>query len=241
MRWLPRRPDGTQDHAPLPTERAAQRATEPVSYTHLDGDFFGEFSFLTEKPRSASVEAIKDGLLLEIRRDAVRDVLAADPSFTEPLAQFYKERVVELMMAKSSVFSLLEPHQRKSLLRESNVRDFRDSELIVEEGTTSDSLYFIKRGEVEVFRTDPDGIPIFINKLVQGQFFGEIAALTRSARSVSVRAMGEAAIFVIPGSALLEIVARQPRLKELLDATIAARTAETQDRVREHERVFFGT
>jgi serine/threonine protein kinase/CRP-like cAMP-binding protein len=206
-----------------------------------DGDFFGEFSFLTEKPRSATVECITEGLLLEIRREAVRDLLDADASFAEPLLQFYKERVVELMMAKSSVFSLLEPHERRALLRDSTVREVVDSEVIVEEGTTSDSFYFIKRGEVEVFRNDDSGIPIFINKLSQGQFFGEIAALKKGPRRFSVRSMGDGELFVMPRASLVDILNRQPKLRDLFDATIAARTAEAQDRVREHQRVFFGT
>jgi CRP-like cAMP-binding protein len=206
-----------------------------------DGDFFGEFSFLTERPRSATVEAINECLLLEIDRKSVKAILDADPAFTEPILQFYKERVLELMMAKSPVFSLLEPHDRRALLRKSSIEEFKDSDLVVEEGTTNDALYFIKSGEVEVFRTDKDGIPIFINKLWQGQFFGEIAALKGTPRSVSVRAMGPVSLFRIEKKALLEIVDRQPRLRELFDATIAMRTAETVSRVQEHQRVFFGT
>lgn len=206
-----------------------------------DGDFFGEFSFLAERPRSATVEAITDSLLLEIDRAAVDEILRSDPSFTEPLLQFYKERVVELMMAKSPVFSLLEPHDRKSLLERSELVTHDDEQIVVEEGTRNDHLYFIKRGEVEIFRKDGSGLSIFINKLGAGQFFGEIAALKGTARTVSVRAMGEVSLFKIDSSALLEIVQRQPELEKLFDATIASRTAEVNNRVREHHRLLFGT
>src|SRR3989304_492168 len=59
----------------------------------------------------------------------------------EPLLQFYKERVVELMMAKSPVFSLLEPHDRRALLEGSVLVDFEDQNLIVEEGALNDQLF----------------------------------------------------------------------------------------------------
>ncbi len=206
-----------------------------------DGDFFGEFSFLAERPRSATVEAITDSLLLEIDRGAVDELCRADPHFTEPLLQFYKERVVELMMAKSPVFSLLEAHDRRALLERSVLVDYADEQLVVEEGTLNDHLYFIKRGEVEVFRQDQKGTPIFINKLGQGQFFGEIAALKGTPRTVSVRAMGEVSLFKIDRRELLDILERQPQLKQLLDDTIASRTAEMRNRVLEHQRLFFGT
>ena len=43
------------------------------------------------------------------------------------------------------------------------------------------------------------------------------------------------------GEIVAAIVERQPRLKTLFDATIASRTAEMKNRVREHQRLFFGT
>lgn len=206
-----------------------------------DGDFFGEFSFLAERPRSATVEAVTESVLLEIDRAALSEIIRDDPHFTEPLLQFYKERVVDLLMAKSPVFSLLEPHDRRRLLDEAALVDFKDEEIIVEEGTLNDHLYFIKRGEVEIFRRDRLGTPIFINKLGHGQFFGEIAALKGTPRMVSVRAMGEVSLFRIDRAALLRIVDRQPRVKNLLDATIALRTAEMRARIREHQCLFVST
>jgi CRP-like cAMP-binding protein len=205
-----------------------------------DGDFFGEFSFLMEQPRSATVEAVTDGLLVEMDRDAVAEIVRVDPHFTEPLLQFYKERVVELMMAKSSIFSLLALADRKALVAGAELEELLDGTVVVEEGGAASHLYFIKRGEVEVFRKDEDGISIFINKLVQGQFFGEIAALKQTARTVSVRAMGDVALLKIDGRAFRAIVAREPRLQAVFDAMIASRTAEVKDRVMEHQRLFVG-
>jgi len=203
-----------------------------------DGDFFGEFSFLTRRPRSATVEAITDCVVLEMDRRTVDEILDREPATSEPLLQFYKERVVELLMAKSPLFSLLDPVDRHTLLESSFVEAVEDQTLIVEEGTSKDALYFIKSGEVEVFRTDKLGIPIFINKLRPGQFFGEIAALTGIPRTVSVRAMGEVSLLRIPASELLTILDREPELREIFETTIEARTAQIKARVDEHRRVF---
>jgi len=206
-----------------------------------DGDFFGEFSFLSERPRSATVEAVTDVILIEIEREDVEHIAAVDPAFTAPLLGFYKERVVELLMAKSPIFSLLPPEDRRALLDHALAKDVVDGEVVVEEGTQNDSLFFIRRGEVEVYRNDPAGGVIFINKLGQGQFFGEIAALRQTPRSVSVRAIGPTSLFQIEGAALQAVVSRDHRLKLLFDAMIARRAAEVRERVQEHHRVFFGT
>jgi len=205
-----------------------------------DGDFFGEFSFLTGRPRSATVEAITECRVVEISQELADELFAADPAFSEPLLRFYKERVVELMMAKSEAFSTLRPRDRKALLERAEVVHFKDGEGILEEGQVPGALYFIKSGEVEVFRLD-DGVPIFINKLQQGDFFGEIGAITGERRTVSVASMGETTAFRIDRKWLLELVEREPALRRMFDETIRARTAETKERIDEHRRVFFGT
>ena len=205
-----------------------------------DGDIFGEFSFLAERPRSATVEAVTDAVLLEFERTDVEHIAEVDPAFTAPLLGFYKERVVELMMAKSPMFSLLPPEDRRRLLADARSVDFKDGALIVQEGTIDDGLWFIRRGEVEVFRADPDG-PIFINKLGAGQFFGEIAAMRGTPRSVSVRAIGPTSAFHIEARALQTAIAADARLTQLMNTVIARRSAELHERVREHHRVFFGT
>jgi CRP-like cAMP-binding protein len=205
-----------------------------------DGDFFGEFSFLADKPRSATVEAVTDAVLLEIERSDVDHIAAADPAFTAPLFDFYKERVVELVMAKSPIFSLLSPEERRRLLEGARLVDFRDGEIIVQEGTTEDSLWFIRRGEVEVFRDDRKG-PIFINKLGVGQFFGETAALRGTARTVNVRAIGATSVLCIAGPVVKAAVAADPRLQQLMNTVILRRSAELRARVLEHRRVVIGT
>ena len=218
----------------------ARQRVERVYLAGLaDGDFFGEFSFLAERPRSATVEAVTDGILLEIERQDVEHIAAVDPGFVAPLLNFYKERVVELMMAKSPVFSLLELQDRKSLLDTAVMVDVDDDAVIVEEGTKNDSLYFIKRGEVEIYKNDQRGLSIFINKLGSGQFFGEIAALKNTPRTVSVRAIGPVSLFQIDGKKLAAIVDANPRLRALFDAMIHQRAKETRARVLEHHRLFF--
>jgi serine/threonine protein kinase/CRP-like cAMP-binding protein len=206
-----------------------------------DGDFFGEFSFLSRRPRSADVEAVTDGLLLEIEREDVEHIAAVDPGFTAPLLGFYKERVVELLMGKSPVFSLLSSADRRTLLGQARAVEVAHDGLIVGEGARSDSVFFIRHGEVEVFRRDRDGLTIFINKLGQGQFFGEIAALRGTPRTVSIRAIGPVSLFEFDGRLLQQVASREPRLRAALDEMIARRAAEVRARVLEHDRLWVTT
>lgn len=221
-------------------DAASERRHKAYVSALTEGDFFGEFSFLTRRPRSATVEAIAPGLVLEIPRATAESVLQRDPAFRRPLLEFYTERVGELLLAKNPVFGLVTPAERRQLLGTSTLCIFGPGELIFREGDRCDHMYFIKRGEVEVCRDDA-GIPVFISKLREGCFFGEIAALRGQPRSATVRAMGEVELLRIPRDALLELVNRQARMRALLESAAEWRSADAAARFEEARRIFWST
>jgi len=57
------------------------------------GDFFGEISFLTGKPRTATVETAEDSVILEITEDKLRDVISQKPHILEVLQKFSEIRM----------------------------------------------------------------------------------------------------------------------------------------------------
>jgi CRP-like cAMP-binding protein len=196
-----------------------------------DGDFFGEFGFLVGGARSASVETVVDSYVLEVDRGAVRDLMHAYPQMGDALMDFYKQRVVELLMARNPVFALLSPDDRRALLARATLVECEDDQVVIEEGTAGDAFFFIKRGEVEVFGAHK-GLPVFINKLREGEFFGEIAVLRRVPRTAGVRAMGKVELLRIGGGDLWDILGTQPQLRQFLDRAIEKRMHEAEDQRR---------
>ncbi len=97
----------------------------------------------------------------------------------------------------------------------------------------------MQRARLDDRRHGPTGEPT--NKLGQGQFFGEMAALRHMARTVSVRAIGPTTVLEIESAALQAVVNRDTRLEQLFDTMMTHRTAEVRTRVQEHRRVFLGT
>lgn len=204
------------------------------------GDVFGEFSFLTGRPRSASVEAVTACRILEIGRRAVGGLLDEHPALKEALEGFYKERVIEWMLAKNEVFSLLEPAARRTLLSRCGLFDIPARKIVVREGELHDAMYFIKRGEVEV-SFDDAGVAVFINKLGPGEFFGEIAALEGGPRRASVRAVTDLEVFRITRKDLQHVLQDAPAVKERLEQAMRSRSAELHRRIVEQRRVLAST
>ena len=66
------------------------------------GDFFGEMSFLTGNPRTATVETAEDSVILEVTEDKLREVIAQRPHMLDVLRRYYE------MRAKGTTARILE-------------------------------------------------------------------------------------------------------------------------------------
>jgi len=56
------------------------------------GDFFGEISFLTGKPRTATVETAEDSVILEVTEDKLREIIAQRPHILDVLKRYSEMR-----------------------------------------------------------------------------------------------------------------------------------------------------
>ena len=56
------------------------------------GDAFGEISLLTGEPRTATVRALTEAILIEITKDTIAPILEANPSLVESLSAVMRER-----------------------------------------------------------------------------------------------------------------------------------------------------
>ncbi|MGQ9653287.1 MAG: cyclic nucleotide-binding domain-containing protein [Thermodesulfobacteriota bacterium] len=61
-----------------------------------ENQFFGEISFLTGAPMSATVQAVEEVLLCELSFDAMRQVVLRSPEIKAGLEKYYRERLAEL-------------------------------------------------------------------------------------------------------------------------------------------------
>jgi CRP-like cAMP-binding protein len=194
-----------------------------------DGDCFGEFSFFTGEPRAATVDALEEVLLFEIQHRDFDTILDRFPNLTNALLRFYKSRVVATLLAKSEVFGVLRTKDREWLLDRLKLEHVPRGKVIIQEGDRSDGFYLIKSGEVEVY-TERSSY-VFLNKLKSGEFFGEMAAVTGERRNASVRALGACEVLRVADADIQELMRTAPEVKEILQAHIALRDAETARRL----------
>jgi CRP-like cAMP-binding protein len=128
------------------------------------------------------------------------------------------DRLVELV----ATLGELSHAQRETFIRGAQVRDVPDGARVVTRGDTASSAYFILDGEAVALVPDPDGGYRGLSTMTAGDFFGEIAALTGSARTADVVATQPTQLLEVPAEGLRSIMA-VPEVSDLVLSTLTER------------------
>jgi CRP-like cAMP-binding protein len=179
------------------------------------GSCLGEFSFLTEEPRGATVKALEPSELLELSADSMRAVVKKHPRLREVLFDLYRERALLNVLSESPLFQVLPSKDRARLAPRFRLVELAAGEPAFREGESGGSLYLVKSGEVEV-RAILKGESLVLARLGKHQFFGEVSFLTGVPRTASVHARKPTELLKIEEAELRELVRHHPFLKDVL-------------------------
>ncbi|MBI5482342.1 MAG: cyclic nucleotide-binding domain-containing protein [Deltaproteobacteria bacterium] len=191
-----------------------QRSGPPVEVARLGpGAFFGEFALLSDSLRHASIEAIDEVELFEVSKALLDGLVARFPDVGRTVWRFYRERLIETLIATAPFFVPLTPEERAVIAGRLRGRRYAAKAEIVVEGGRRGGLYLILLGEVEVTRKRPDGTSVVVAQLQEGSYFGEMSLLRGGAPPVAtVTATRDCEIVELPPASFYELVARHPEL-----------------------------
>ena len=85
---------------------------------------------------------------------------------------------------------------RNKLFKIASYETFQDGQIIFEEGSNGDWIYVVEEGKVEISK-NVDGQKIVIEKLKEGDVFGELAYIDKTPRSSTATAKGTTVIGII--------------------------------------------
>jgi CRP-like cAMP-binding protein len=179
------------------------------------GSFFGEFAVLADQRRHASVSTVESVELLEITRQLLDELVAQHPGVARTLRKFYRERLLNTLMATAPFFQKLQPEERAAIAERFRPRRFGRGARIVEEGAAGGGLYLILVGEVEVVRGTGEA-EVTLGTLGEGSYFGEMSLLRGGTASATVRAGRMTEVVQLPPRDFYEVVSQHPVLWEQL-------------------------
>lgn len=115
-----------------------------------------------------------------------------------------------------------------------NVRHLVKGDLLMKEGETSNSMYWVQSGTLRLYKKKGTGF-IELGVVHSGEVVGEMSFLDNQPRSASVEALQPCDIVEIPRGKFDEFLAAQPSWMKALVHTLVKRLRTTSNRVRELE------
>lgn len=163
-----------------------------------EGDLFGEqVALATLKqgriprakyyPRSASVVAATDVVVLEMLPHILNNILYKSPAFRDKLNEDYRSRALDNHLRSVPILQQADPDFILKLRESAEFRNVEPDQVICTEGEEADCFYLIRLGFVKVSRTLPGG-EVVLNYLSRGDYFGESGLLPPALR---LRATGK--------------------------------------------------
>jgi len=128
-----------------------------------------------------------------------------------------------LILKDIPIFSDLSQEEYALVKEKSALREYRKGEIIYSEGAPADNFYCLILGRALVYTRDQEGRETELEYLHRGKYFGIISLLTNEPHSVSVRAVNDCVVIVIPKDDFDIILNKIPRLAINLSQTLSRR------------------
>lgn len=184
------------------------------------GAFFGEMGLISGRRRTATTVATTPAVLLEVDRNTMVRLVRSVPEI---------KRVIDAAAVLREIKTYLAPHVEDALLAEivntAEVVEFKPNETLIAEGAEDDPVYLLRKGSVTVSRCI-EGRDIVLAYLPAGNYIGEMAMLTKSKRSATVKAAVASEAIKIDSAAFRALLDRVPALKREVEERLEMRMLE---------------
>lgn len=187
-----------------------------------EGDFFGEMALLSGAPRTATVKAEGDVVVLEFPRESMAPVITKHPGVRTGLEQFSRQRMLANLMRANPLLQLLTEPQRQALSAAFQPCTFSAGEVVLAEGDAGAAVFLLLRGRCSVHQgttSYPD--------LVEGDAFGEISVLTKLPVSATVKARDAVLALCVLADDFRALVLANPEVGKKVQALASERMTRT--------------
>ncbi len=184
----------------------------------------GELAVLEGRPRSADVVALEPVRALRIEAGDLRQVVGSHEGFARTLEAFADARRASQFLRRQGPFSELPSDEIERLAARLRPQRFAAGSVLMRQAERGDDVVLIRDGQVEAFREDANGERP-LARLGPGTLIGEIAVLTGSPRTATVRALTNVDALVVSGEDVRAVVKRHRALLDRVTSVMQARHA----------------
>ncbi|MGA8223158.1 MAG: cyclic nucleotide-binding domain-containing protein [Candidatus Acidiferrales bacterium] len=193
------------------------------------GDLFGEMTCMSLYPRSATVHAQTDCVVMEMLRN-VLDILQRNKSFRAQLDKSYRERALDTHLRAVPVFADLTDEFVGSLREKVELQRYTPGQVICRQGDAADAFYLVRIGFVKVAQAHPGG-EIILAYLSRGDYFGETGLLRGDVRTATCTALDHVELVRIGAADFSRMIEEFPDVRRKLEAVERDRAEQNRERL----------
>ncbi|MBI5507182.1 MAG: cyclic nucleotide-binding domain-containing protein [Deltaproteobacteria bacterium] len=208
------------------SRRAADKVVK-IAKLH-PGAVFGEMALISKAPRTATVVALSDCDLLELKRASLEHQAQKLASITQALKDFTNERFLTNLTSTSPIFKPFPRSMRIEIIKRFQDFPVDPGDELIGEGEPGQGLYLILKGGVDVTKKDASGQVVRLAQLKEGDVFGEISLLQDSPTTATCTATMRGDLKFLPKREFASLMARHPELRGELAKITTERLQKTK-------------
>jgi cAMP-dependent protein kinase regulator len=167
-------------------------------HTYSAGDSFGELALMYNAPRAATCIATGNCRLWALDRISFKVIVVA--------ASMHKREMYQSFLKKVPILESLTEMEIMTLADSLAEEQYGNNTVVCTQGEPGDYFYIIKEGEAVCTQVDAQGNQKEVGYLKSGNYFGEIALLTKKARQATVRAIGTLIVLAIDRATFIRVM-----------------------------------
>ncbi len=194
------------------------------------GEEFGEGALVDQGLRTSSIRCSTAVDALRLRRDRFLRLVADYPELLHSLELLSRWRTLQGFLYTFSHFGRLPAEALRGLMTRLDPVDFRKGQRIIQQGDLAGPMYIVREGRVRISTgTSSDAVDRAF--LREGEYFGELSALTGEPRSATVDAVTDCRLLALEPHEVEELQNQFPEFKSLLEERRALYQAQTSTRM----------
>ena len=183
------------------------------------GEIFGEQAIIKSEPRSSTIRAADDTVLIRFDQTMFRSLFESYSELQSYFDKLSEHRALINFLRLDTIFKNLPPKYVAPFLDRMDKLSFPEGEVIFEEGDDASEMYIIVKGEVRATRKH-NGSNEVLNFIGEGEIFGERALFLEESRFATITPISEVTVLKIDRTTFNEIIDKSPQIKEDLSNKI---------------------
>ncbi|MEX1300254.1 MAG: type IV-A pilus assembly ATPase PilB [Desulfotignum sp.] len=172
-------------------------------------------------------EEVAKAISAEVSEDQLRKVAMQEGMVTLRDAGLHKIKTGETSLDEVMKKTVITRESLPAYLVNPDMEVYEDKDVIIRENNTDTDFFKLIQGAVYVVKGGKK-----IAEITQpGEYFGEMAAITKDARSASIISKGRCKVKRFPGDKLEEVIEKYPEVAKHLFTVLAARLHQTDRRL----------